>query len=321
MDDTEKQDGKLHRIRHSSAHLLAQAVKHLLPHESLKKELYDELKAKGEKPTFYGQGTFIDLCRGPHVENTKELKHVQLTKASGAYWKGDAKNIQLQRIYGLAYETEEELKQRLQELEDAEKYNHRKIGEEMELFALFDLIGKGLPVWLPKGEIIKSEVEKFALETEARAGYVRVSTPHLAKKELFMRSGHLPYYADGMYPSMKMDDGEYYLKSMNCPFHHLIYGKKVRSYRELPLRIAEYGIVYRNELSGTLAGLQRVRMLSMNDAHIYCTKEQIELEIEDVLKMIQSYFTTFGFHSYWFRLSLGDKSHTEKYIDEPENWD
>ncbi|MDP3728740.1 MAG: threonine--tRNA ligase [bacterium] len=382
MDNDENEDSKLHRIRHSSAHLLAQAVKQLFPdvqmgigpviedgfyydflrkepftpedlkkiskkmkdlvsaaeaiqkielsaekqkeflaHESLKKELYEELKSKGEKPTFYGQGTFVDLCHGPHVENTKELKHFTLTKVSGAYWKGDAKNIQLQRIYGLAYESEEALKQRLQELEDAEKYNHRKIGEEMELFALFDLVGKGLPVWLPKGETIKSEVEKFALETEAKAGYVRVSTPHLAKKELFMRSGHLPYYADGMYPSMKMDDGEYYLKSMNCPFHHLIYSRKVRSYRELPLRIAEYGIVYRNELSGTLAGLQRVRMLSMNDAHIYCTKEQVEQEIEHVLKMIQFYFTTFGFHSYWFRLSLGDRTHTEKYIDEPENWE
>lgn len=381
MDDNEKHDSKVHRIRHSSAHLLAQAVKQLFPEvqmgigpviedgfyydflrkepftpedlkkiskkmkelvsaaqpiqkielnaeeekkflvgESLKKELYDELKAKGEKPTFYGQGTFVDLCRGPHVENTKELKHVLLTKVSGAYWKGDAKNVQLQRIYGLAYETEEALKQRLQEMEDAEKYNHRKIGEEMELFALFDLIGKGLPVWLPKGQVIKEEVEKFALHTEAAAGYVRVSTPHLAKKELFIKSGHLPYYAEGMYPSMKMDDGEYYLKSMNCPLHHLIYTKKVRSYRDLPLRIAEYGIVYRNELSGTLAGLQRVRMLSMNDAHIYCTKEQIEQEIENVLKMIQFYFNAFGFHNYWFRLSLGDSEKKEKYIDEPENW-
>lgn len=382
MDDNEKQDTQLHRIRHSSAHLLAQAVKQLFPetqmgigpviedgfyydflrkepftpedlkkitkkmkelvsaaqaiqkielslekekeflaHESLKKELYDELKAKDEKPTFYGQGNFVDLCRGPHVENTKVLKHFTLTKVSGAYWKGNAKNVQLQRIYGLAYETEEGLKQRLKELEDAEKYNHRKIGEEMELFALFDLVGKGLPIWLPKGEIIKEEVEKFAIEMEKKGGYVRVATPHLAKKELFMKSGHLPYYADGMYPPMKMDDGEYYLKAMNCPIHHLIYGKKVRSYRELPLRMAEYGIVYRNELSGTLAGLQRVRMISQNDAHIYCTKEQIEQEIEAVLKLNQFYFDTFGFSNYWLRLSLGDREKKEKYIDEPENWE
>ncbi|MSR86036.1 threonine--tRNA ligase [Candidatus Woesearchaeota archaeon] len=381
MDDNEKQEGKLHCIRHSSAHLLAQAVKQLFPdvhmgigpviedgfyydffrkesftpedlkkinkkmkdlvsaaqpiqkielssekekeflaHEPLKKELYDELKAKGEKPTFYGQGNFVDLCRGPHVQNTKELKYFTLTKVSGAYWKGDSKKAQLQRIYGLAYETEEGLKQRLQELDDAEKYNHRKIGEEMELFALFELVGKGLPVWLPKGEIIRSEIEKFAIETEAKAGYVRVSTPHLAKKELFVKSGHLPYYADSMYPSMKMDDGEYYLKAMNCPIHHLIYSRGVRSYRELPLRVAEYGTCYRNELSGTLVGLQRVRMLSMNDAHIYCTREQMEQEIENVLKMIQFYFTTFGFENYWFRLSLGDRENKEKYIDEPENW-
>jgi len=382
MDENEKKDSKIHRIRHSAAHLLAQAVKQLYPdvqmgigpviedgfyydflrkepftpedlkkigkkmkdlvsaaqpiqkielnadaqkkffaHESLKKELYDELKAKGEKPTFYGQGTFADLCRGPHVENTKELKHVALTRVSGAYWKGDSKNVQLQRIYGLAFETDEELKQHLQMLEDAEKYNHRKIGEEMELFALFDLIGKGLPVWLPKGEIIRQEVENFAVETEHAAGYVRVSTPHLAKKELFMKSGHLPYYAESMYPAMKMDDGDYYLKAMNCPLHHLIFSRKVRSYRDLPLRLAEYGTVYRNELSGTLAGLQRVRMLSMNDAHIYCTKEQIEEEVEAVLRMIQFYFTTFGFEHYWFRLSLGDREKKEKYIDEPENWE
>ena len=381
MVENEKEDSKLHRIRHSNAHLLAQAVKQLFPdvqmgvgpviedgfyydflrkeaftpedlkkiqkkmkdlvsaaqaiqkielsaekqkeffaHESLKKELYEELKAKGEKATFYGQGNFVDLCRGPHVENTKELKYFALTKVSGAYWKGDAKKAQMQRIYGLAYETEEGLKERLQELEDAEKYNHRKIGEEMELFALFELVGKGLPIWLPKGEIIRNEVEQFAIQTERDAGYVRVSTPHLAKKELFVKSGHLPYYAESMYPSMKMDDGEYYLKAMNCPLHHLIYSKKVRSYRELPLRIAEYGIVYRNELSGTLTGLQRVRMLSMNDAHIYCTKEQIEQEIEHVLNMIKSYFTTFGFENYWFRLSLGDREKKEKYIDEPENW-
>ncbi|MBI5797721.1 threonine--tRNA ligase [Candidatus Woesearchaeota archaeon] len=382
MDDNEKHDSKIHRIRHSSAHLLAQAVKQLYPdvqmgigpviedgfyydflrkdaftpedlkkigkkmkdlvskaqaiqkvelnakqekeflsHESLKKELYDELKAKGEKPTFYVQGEFIDLCRGPHVENTKELKHFSLTKVSGAYWKADAKNVQLQRIYGLAFETEKELKDHIQMLEDAEKYNHRKIGEEMELFALFDLIGKGLPVWLPKGEIIRREIENFAIETEEKAGYVRVTTPNLAKKELFMRSGHLPYYAHSMYPAMKMDDGEYYLKAMNCPLHHLIYGKKVRSYRELPLRIAEYGTCYRNELSGTLTGLQRVRMLSMNDAHIYCTKEQVESEIENVLNMIAFYFKSFGFENYWFRLSLGDKENKEKYIDEPENWE
>jgi len=206
-------------------------------------------------------------------------------------------------------------------MEEAEKYNHSKIGEEMELFTIFNSIGKGLPIWLPKGEIIKEEIEKFAIETENKAGFVRVSTPLIAKKELFLRSGHLPHYADSMYPPMKMDDGEYYLKAMNCPMHHLIFSRKVRSYRELPLRIAEYGVCHRNELSGTLSGLQRVRMMKMNDAHIYCTKDQIEEEIEGVLAMVKYYYEVFGFKDYSFRLSLWDSKNKEKYIDEPENWE
>ncbi len=296
-------------------------INDLLKNEKLKKELYDELEEKGETATWYKQEDFVDLCRGPHVENTKELKNFALTKASGAYWKGNSENIQLQRIYGVAFETEEELKAHLQTLEDAEKYNHSKIGEEMELFTMFELVGKGLPIWLPKGEILRQEIEKLAIETEDKAGYVRVSTPLLAKKELFVKSGHLPHYADSMYPPMKLDDGEYYLKAMNCPIHHLIFSKKIRSYRELPLRIGEYGIVHRNELSGTLNGLIRVRAMKQNDAHVYCTQEQIEQEIEAVLSMIKDYYELFGLQNYSFRLSLWDPSNKEKYIDEPENWE
>jgi len=374
-------ESNLFKLRHSTAHLLAQAVKELYPNvqlgigpvidngfyydflrkepftpedlkvikekmkeiskkkfpiektklkeneiieylekESLKKELFNDLKEKGEEASFYSQGNFVDLCRGPHVENTKYIKYFELTKVSGVYWKADSKNVQLQRIYGIAFETKEELKAHLIMMENAEKFNHRKIGEEMELFTHFDKIGKGLIVWLPKGEIIKNEVETLAKELEARDGYVRVSTPILAKKELFEQSGHLPYYADSMYPSMKLDDGDYYLKAMNCPLHHLIFSRKVRSYRELPLRIAEYGTVHRNELSGTLNGLQRVRGMCMNDAHIYCTKDQMEEEIESVLKLIKEYFEIFGFKDYWFRLSLGDPNNKEKFIDKPENW-
>ncbi len=292
-------------------------------HNPYKLELIEEFAKDGKKITENNPGNFLDLCKGGHVDNMKSVKAdaFKLTHIAGAYWRGDSKNKMLTRIYGLAFASKKELDEHVQLLKEAENYNHRKIGEEMELFTLFELVGKGLPIWLPKGEIIKNEVEKFAKETEAKAGYVRVSTPHLAKKELFLKSGHLPYYAESMYPPMKMDDGEYYLKAMNCPIHHLIYSKKVRSYRELPLRIAEYAVDYRNELSGTLVGLQRVRMLSMNDAHIYCTKEQIEQEVENVLKMIQFYFTTFGFENYWFRLSLGDREKKEKYIDEPENWE
>jgi threonyl-tRNA synthetase len=296
-------------------------LKNYFEKQPLKKELYDELKEKGESVTFYKQGEFIDLCRGGHVETTKKLKNFRLTKSSGAYWRGDSKNLQLQRIYGVAFESDEELKTHLEMLRTAELRNHRKIGEEMELYALFDLVGKGLPVWLPKGEIIRKEIENYAIEMEKKAGYVRVSTPHLAKEDLFLKSGHLPYYADTMYPSMEMDDGKYYLKAMNCPMHHLIYSRKVRSYRELPLRIAEYGTCYRNELSGALNGLQRVRILRMNDAHIYCTKENMEQEIEGVLLMTKKYFEVFGLKDYSFRLSLWDPSRTKKYIDQPENWE
>ena len=268
----------------------------------------------------YEQGEFTDLCRGPHLPRTGMIKAFKLTKIAGAYWRGDAKNKQLQRIYGVSYPDKKQLKEYLEMMEEAEKRNHRKIGEEMGLFTHFDLVGKGLPVWLPNGEIIRNEIETFAVETENKAGYQRVSTPHLAKKELFVKSGHLPYYADSMYPSMKMDDGTYYLKAMNCPLHHLVFSLRPKSYREMPVRLAEYGTCYRNELSGTLNGLLRVRILRMNDAHIYCTKEQIAEEVERVLSMIKDYFDVFGLKDYWLRLSLHSPESKEKYIDEPENW-
>jgi len=284
-----------------------------------KVEMINEMPA-GEKISIYKQGEFFDLCRGPHVPRTSRLKAVKLMKVAGAYWRANADNKQLQRIYGYAFAEKKDLDAYVKMMEEAEKRNHRKIGEDMEIFALFDLIGKGLPVWLPRGEIIRQEIEKFAIETEKKYGYVRVSTPNLAKKELFLKSGHLPYYEDSMYPAMKMDDGTYYLKAMNCPLHHLVYGHKPKSYRELPVRIAEYGTCYRNELSGSLSGLLRVRILRMNDAHIYCTKEQIETEIESVLKMMKYYYEIFGFKDYSFRLSLHSEDNKEKYIDEPENW-
>lgn len=284
-----------------------------------KVELIKELPEK-EKITAYKQGGFIDLCRGPHVPNTSYLKAFKLTKLSSAYWKGDAKNKQLQRIYGISFPEKKDLDAFLKALEEAEQFNHNKLGEEMRLFTHFDLIGKGLPVWLPKGDIIRREIENFAIKMEDEAGYVRVSTPHIAKKELFMKSGHLPYYEHSMYPCMKLDDGTYYLKAMNCPLHHLIFSKMVKSYRDLPYRIAEYGTCYRNELSGTLTGLLRVRCMRMNDAHIYCSKEQIEKEIESILMLIKRYYEIFGLKNYSFRLSLGDLNNKEKYINEPENW-
>ena len=268
----------------------------------------------------YRQGDFVDLCLGPHVPSTSYLRWFKLTGTSQAYWKGDSSNESLVRIYGMCFYSKDELRERERQIEEAKKRDHKKIGKEMELYMIDEMIGKGLPVWLPNGEILKSEIERFAIETEEHYGYQRVTTPVLAKRQLFEASGHLPHYADGMYPPMEMDDGTYYLKAMNCPMHHLVYTNKKRSYRDLPLRIAEYGTVYRNELSGTLTGLLRVRMLSMNDAHIYCTIDQVAQEVGSNVKMVQDYYAAFGFEDYSFRLSLWDPEKTEKYIDQPENW-
>jgi threonyl-tRNA synthetase len=281
-----------------------------------KKELINESKGK---ISYYRQGDFKDLCTGPHIVNTARLKAFKITKSSGSYWRGDSKNKQLQRIYGVCFADKKDLKLHLKMLEEALKRDHKLLAEG-KLYMISDLVGKGLPIWLPKGEIVKKVIEDYALEMEEKAGFQRVSTPHIAKEELFLASGHLPHYEADMFPKMKMDDGTYYLKAMNCPLHHIIFSHGVRSYRELPLRIAEYGTVYRNEMSGVLSGLLRVRMLSMNDAHIYCSKDQIGSEVKSVISMIEEYYKTFGFKNYYFRLSLWDPKNKEKYISEPANW-
>ena len=286
-----------------------------------KTEIMDDKIGHEVGSTAYRQGEFVDLCRGPHVESTSQIRWFKLTSSSQAYWRADSKRESLTRIYGMCYATKEGLKNREKQIQEAAKRDHKKIGREMELYMIDEMIGKGLPVWLPNGEILKSSIEAFAIKTEEEYGYQRVTTPVLGKKQLFEASGHLPHYAEGMYPPMEMDDGIYYLKAMNCPMHHLIYRNKKRSYRDLPLRIAEYGTVYRNEMSGTLAGLLRVRMLSMNDAHIYCTLEQVAQEFANNIKMVQDYYSAFGFEDYYFRLSLWDSENTEKYIDQPENWE
>lgn len=274
-----------------------------------------------EKVSFYKTGEFVDLCRGGHVDTTKDIGPFKLLSVAGAYWRGKSENPQLQRIYGTCWPTQEELDAYLKQLEEAKERDHRKIGKEMELFFIDEMVGKGLVMWLPNGTILRERIEALANAKEARDGYVRVVTPHIAKEELYLASGHLPYYKDSMYPGMKMDDGTYYLRAMNCPHHHRVFLAKPRSYRDLPLRLAEYGTVYRNELSGTLAGLLRVRGLAMNDAHMYCTKEQIKGEFTKVLKLIMEYFAVFGLENYWFRLSKWSPNHTEKYIDEPANWE
>ncbi|MDO8560550.1 MAG: threonine--tRNA ligase [bacterium] len=294
-----------------------------------KVELAQELKAAGTVTVSFYRNTdpagkkrfFNDLCKGPHVASTKELGAFKLMSIAGAYWRGSEKNAMLQRIYGAAFATQEELDAYQERRKLAEERDHRKIGLQQQLFFIDERVGKGLPLWLPNGTIIRDELERLAKETEARYGYLRVSTPHLAKEELYLTSGHLPYYQGSMYPPMVMDDGIYYLKAMNCPHHHLIFQQQLRSYRELPLRLAEYGVCYRNELSGTLAGLLRVRMLTMNDAHIYCRKEQIKKEFAKVLEMVLYYFKLFGFKEYSFRLSQWDPTHADKYVNQPQNWE
>ena len=286
---------------------------------------------EGEEITFYRNGEFVDLCAGPHVMRTGNVKVFKLLKVASAYFRGDENNLQLQRIYGTAFPSKTELKTWLETQEEAKRRDHRKIGREMELFAFDDDVGPGLPLWLPRGAVLVEELEKLARETEFAAGYQRVRTPHLAKEALYQTSGHLPYYAESMFPPMEVSEGEnegqkdvrnrYYLKAMNCPHHHKIFAAVPRSYRDLPLRLAEYGTCYRYEQSGELMGLMRVRSMQMNDAHIYCSPEQFAEEFRAVNEMYLKYFEIFGFGEYQMRFSTHDPAKLgEKYVDEPELW-
>ena len=271
--------------------------------------------------TFYTQGNFTDLCRGPHIPSTAPIKAIKLTSIAGAYWKGDSNNKQLTRVYGVTFPSQKELDEYLQLLEEAKKRDHRKLGKELGIFTMDDDVGPGLPLWMPNGTIIIEELERLAKETEQAGGYKRVVTPHIAKESMYLTSGHLPYYQDSMFPPMELDGTKYYLKAMNCPHHHKIFGAEPRSYKDLPLRLAEYGTCYRYEQSGELFGLMRVRCLHMNDAHIYCTREQFANEFRAVNEMYQKYFKIFGIDKYVMRLSLHDPSKLgQKYVNEPELW-
>jgi threonyl-tRNA synthetase len=293
---------------------------------------------EGEPISYFQNGDFVDLCAGPHVMRTGNIKAFKLTQVASAYYKGDEKNPQLQRIYGTAFKTQAEMDEYFKMLEDAKKRDHRKIGVEMGLYVIDpEFTGPGLPLWLPKGTAIVEELEKLAKETEFAAGYVRVKTPHLAREKMYKTSGHLPYYAESMFPPMELceDSGHlrpedtenvraverYYLKAMNCPHHHRIFSAQPRSYRDLPLRLAEYGTCYRYEQSGELFGLMRVRSLNMNDAHIYCTPEQFAAEFNGVNEMYLKYFKIFGIGKYVMRFSTHDPSKLgQKFVDEPVLW-
>ncbi len=312
----------------------AEEAKKIFADQPYKLELIEGLEKGGldeygnplkEKPeiSIYQQDTFTDLCRGPHVANTKEIKPdaFKLMSVAGAYWRGDENNKQLQRLYGTAWENKKQLEEYLHQLEEAKKRDHRKLGKDLEIFIFDEEVGPGLPLWLPNGGILIEELEKLAKEMELQAGYDRVKTPSVTKEDLFLRSGHLPYYAESMYPPMELEGVKYYIKPMNCPMHHKIFGSKGRSYRDLPVRLAEYGTCYRYEKSGELFGLMRVRSMQMNDAHIYCSESQFEQEFMGVVELYKKYFELFGIDKYVMRLSLHSKAGLgKKYVDNPELW-
>ena len=314
--------------------LSADEAKQLYADQPYKIELIEGLERGGtdeygneiaEKPeiSIYSHDTFTDLCRGPHVEHTGQINPdaVKLTSIAGAYWRGDENQPMLQRIYGTAWRTAEELEQYLWRQEEAKKRDHRRLGRELEIFTFDDEVGPGLPLWLPNGAILIEELERLAKEMELRAGYDRVRTPILSKEDLFIHSGHLPYYAESMYPPMELEGERYYVKPMNCPMHHKIYASKPRSYRDLPLRLAEYGTCYRYEKSGELFGLMRVRSMQMNDAHIYVAEEQFDQEFMAVIDLYIQYFKIFNIDKYVMRFSTHHKSGLgKKYVDNERLW-
>jgi len=288
--------------------------------ESYKVEIIKEIDSN-EVISAYKQSEFTDLCRGPHVSNTSKIKYFKLLSTSGAYWRGDEKNKMLQRIYGTVFASKDSLKTHLHNLEEAKKRDHRKLGKELKLFAFDEEVGPGLPLWLPNGTVMIEELEKLAKSTEKKAGFDQVRTPHLTKGTIYERSGHLDHYKDSMYPEMHVDGVDYYVKPMNCPHHHKIFSAAPKSYRDMPVRLSEYGTCYRYEKSGQLFGLMRVRSLQMNDAHIYCSADQFKEEFINVCKMYLEYFELFNIKKYTMRLSLHDKDHLgDKYVDEPELW-
>jgi threonyl-tRNA synthetase len=309
--------------------------------EPYKREYAAELLEKngGEGLSFYTNGSFVDMCEGPHVEQTRQLPlgAFKLRSLAGAYWRGDSDNVMMTRIYAWAFATREELDAKIKQHKLALERDHKKLGKQLDLYVIDDAIGKGLPLWMPNGAAIREELEKFAKEMEFKAGYHRVATPHLAKTSLYEKTGHLPYYADSMYPFMELkeqvetDDGTaevvketYVLKPMNCPHHHAIYSARLRSYRDLPLRLAEYGHCYRFEDSGALSGLLRVRGMCMNDAHIYCTEDQIQEEFIAVMNLHRDIYSVFGIDDYWMRLSTWDPDDPkgkDKYVDDPKAWE
>lgn len=289
--------------------------------DKYKLDLIERMDEEETVISCYTQGDFTDLCRGPHVESTKELKNFKLTKFSGAYWKGDSKNKMLQRIYGVCFPTKEELDMHLSELEEAKERDHRKLGKDLGIFMFADLVGKGLPMWLPNGFILRHTLVEYITEKELKLGYKHVMTPSLGNVDLYKTSGHWDHYKDDMFPKMELDNEAYVLRPMNCPHHMMIYKNFLHSYRDLPIRLAEIANDFRYEASGACCGIERTRAFTQNDSHIFCTPEQIEEEIKGVIDLTLDVYKDFGFKNYKFRLSLRDKENTEKYFGNDELWE
>lgn len=314
MKELAKQNGKFERVEISWEDAVEYFKKEGDPY---KLEILDGIK--GEEITLYKQGSFTDLCRGTHIPDTKLIKAIKLLNIAGAYWKGDSNNKMLTRIYGITFPEQSMLDEFLKMREEAEKRDHRKLGKELEIFMISPAIGSGLPVWLPNGTFIRRKLENFIKEELIKRGYVEVITPHIGNLNLYKTSGHYPYYSDSQFPPMKVEEEEYLLKPMNCPHHHQIYASKPRSYRELPLRLAEFGTVYRYEQSGELTGLTRVRGFTQDDAHIYCTHEQLKDEIKNTVELTQLVFNTFDMEVST-RLSFRDEN-PEKWAGDYETWE
>lgn len=326
-EDLPKIEDKMRKILHSWSkferfELTPAEARKEFKENPYKIEMIEELVKAKEKISVYQSGGFRDLCRGGHTPNpTGDLKNFKLLSIAGAYWRGSEKNKMLTRIYGTVFPTKREMDEYLALQEEAQKRDHRKIGKEMKLFAISDQVGPGLILWLPKGNLLKEELEKWAKQVEEEWGYQRVTTPHITKAGLYYTSGHLPYYQKDMYPPMKFEDGEeYYLKPMNCPHHHMIYASQSRSYRDLPLRLAEYGTCYRYEAAGELFGLLRVRGFAQNDAHIYCTPEQAVAEFLQVMKLHEHYYRSLGIKKYHLEMGLRDPKNKEKYHGDEKMW-
>jgi len=287
--------------------------------QNYKAELIHDLP-EGETISFYTQHDFTDLCRGPHVESTGQIGVFKIDRIAGAYWRGDEKREQLQRIYGVLFETQEELDAYYVRLEEAKKRDHKVLGKQLGLFANSSVVGPGLPLWLPKGATIRRVLERYITDLELASGYEHVYTPHLAKVELYKQSGHWDHYKDGMFPVMKIENEEFVLRPMNCPHHIQIYKNEMHSYRDLPIRLAELGTMYRYEKSGELSGLSRVRAMTLNDAHIFCTEAQVKEEVKKCILLVEKTYRQLGITEYVYRLSLHDPANTEKYVDNPELW-